>query len=137
MENTEVINKKKFFTRIALLVLFICILNLIILKFHWYYSIWWSDMLMHFLGGLWLGLMFLWLFKPKIINFPEILKIIVAAFLISIFWEIFEIVLNNATLKEPFNTLDTFSDLCFDLSGAFFSVLYFSKRIMIKDDFNI
>ncbi len=137
MENLPKMNKKKLLMRIAILVVFISILNLIILKFHWYYSIWWSDMVMHFLGGFWLGLVFLLFLKPVDTNFKEILKIIFLVLFISVLWEIFEIVLNKATLRDPFNGLDTLSDISFDLSGAFISIFYFLKRIMIKENFKI
>ncbi len=130
-------DKKKILTRIVSLIIFILFLNSIILKFHWYYNIWWSDMLMHFLGGFWLGLVFIYFLKPKDINFSNILKIVLGAFIVSFGWEIFEIFLNNVTLRDPFNSLDTMSDLCFDLSGAIISIFYFSKRIMIKENFKI
>ena len=47
--------------------------------------------------------------------------------------ELFEILVNNMTLQVPFNILDTISDLCFDLSGAFVSILYFTKRIVFSN----
>ena len=137
MESYDYFNKKKLVIRITSLILFISALNFIILKFHWYFSIWWSDMPMHFLGGFWLGLVFLWFLKPKDLSFKVILKIILGVLIIGVLWEIFEVILNRATLQDPFNTLDTLSDICFDLAGGFISIFYFAKRIMIKENFKI
>ena len=58
------------------------------------------------------------------------IKIILGVLWISILWEVFEVILNNNTTLFPFNTLDTFSDICFDLSGGATALLYFSKRII-------
>lgn len=137
MDNFIGINKKKILIRITSLILFISILNLIILKFHWYFSIWWSDMPMHFLGGFWLGLIFIWFLKPKNLTLNAIFKIILGVLIVSLLWEVFEILVNRATIQDPFNTLDTLSDICFDLAGGFISIFYFVKRIMIKENFKI
>ena len=137
MENLAWMNKKKILVRITSLILFICILNFIALKFYWYFSIWYFDMPMHFLGGFWLGLAFIWLFQPKDLSFPTIAKIVLSTLLIGLGWEVFEILVNRATLQDPFNTLDTLSDICFDLAGAFSSILYFAKRIMLKENIKI
>ena len=127
--------KRKLLVRLATLVFFIFIVNYIAKEFYWYSSIWWFDMLMHFLGGLWLGLVFIWLFFGKEINSKLFLKIILGVFLIGFFWEIFEIIVNNFTIKDSFNILDTISDLCFDVAGGIFALwyFYFSKRIMFKE----
>ena len=137
MENFNGMNKKKILIRITSLIFFISFLNLIILKFHWYFSIWWSDMPMHFLGGFWLGLVFLWFLKPKDITFDAIVKIILGVLFISLLWEVFEIVVNRATIQDPFNLLDTLSDIFFDLAGAFSAIFYFAKRIMLKENFKL
>ena len=130
-------DKKKILTRITSLILAIFAMNSLAMKFYWYSSIWWLDMPMHFFGGFWLGLVFIWFLKPKEINLNIILKVILGALLVGIGWEIFEILVNRATIQDPFNTLDTLSDICFDLSGAFISIFYFTKRIMIKEDYKI
>ena len=132
METFTGINKKKILVRITSLILFICVLNFMAMRFYWYTSMWWFDMPMHFLGGLWVGLVFLWLLKPKEFNFLTILKIIFGVLIIGLSWEIFEILVNHLAAQDPFNTLDTLSDLSFDLMGASFSILYFTKRIMLR-----
>ncbi len=132
-------DRKKLLRRAAILVFFIFLLNSLASMFYWYSSIWWFDMPMHFLGGLWLGLIFIWFFKQTEINIKLIFKIILGVFLIGFLWEIFEIIVNNLTLKDTFNTLDTISDLCFDIAGGAFAIwrFYFLQKTMFKLKDNI
>lgn len=125
-------DRKKLLIRLVFLIFFIFLVNLIASEFYWYYSIWYFDMIMHFLGGLWLGLAIFWLFSIKELSLKLILKIVLGVLLISIFWEIFEILVNNIIAQNPFSALDTVSDICFDLAGGILAVIYFLKRIMFK-----
>ena len=125
--------RKKLSIRVGSLVVFIFIVNYLAMNFYWYWSIWWFDMPMHFLGGFWLGLFLIWLFPLEKMSGKMIFKIILGVLLIGIFWEIFEVIVNNNTLQLPFNTLDTLSDIFFDLAGGTFAVFYFLKRIMFLD----
>jgi uncharacterized BrkB/YihY/UPF0761 family membrane protein len=127
-------DKKKLLIRLTSLILFIFAINVLANKFYWYYSIWYFDMPMHFLGGFWLSLALVWLFPLSNVNSKYISKIILGALLIGIFWELFEILFNNYIAQNPFNTLDTLSDIFFDLAGATAGVLYFLKRIMPKEE---
>lgn len=126
------VDRKKLLIRLALLIFFIFLVNLVALKFYWYYSIWYFDMIMHFLGGLWLGLAFIWLFSAKELTSKLIFKIILSVLLIGFLWEIFEIIFYNYVAENPFIILDTVSDICFDLTGGILAVIYFLKRIMFK-----
>lgn len=123
-------DRKKLFKHTTYLIFFIFIVNFLANKFYWYSAIWWSDMPMHFLGGLWLGLILIWLFNFQDLSLRLISKIILGVFLIGVGWEFFEFVFNNYIAKNQFNTLDTISDIFFDLAGGSFAILYFLKRIM-------
>ncbi|MFA6273847.1 MAG: hypothetical protein WC662_01690 [Candidatus Paceibacterota bacterium] len=125
-------DRKKLLLHSTLLVLFIFFINLVALKFYWYYSVWYFDMIMHFLGGFWLGLLFLWILKIQNVSINSILKIILSVFIVGFSWEIFEIIVNNFFAQNPFSFFDTISDLCFDLAGGIFSFFYFYKKIMIN-----
>jgi hypothetical protein len=100
------------------------------MKFYWYSSIWYFDMPMHFLGGVWLGLASIYLFSLKDDSLRSIFKIFFIVLLVGIGWEVFEIFVNKFTIQDPFNFLDTVSDIFFDLSGGCFAILYFIKRTM-------
>ncbi|MFA6585833.1 MAG: hypothetical protein WCS86_01595 [Candidatus Paceibacterota bacterium] len=126
---------KKLAVRLFLLILLIFLVNYSAMQFHWYSSIWYLDMPMHFFGGFWIGLAFIWLFKIKEISFRLILKIISVVLLVGVLWEFFEIVVNNYIILDSFNTLDTLSDIFFDLAGGIFAILYFLKKVsLIKED---
>jgi len=123
-------DRKKLFIRLALLILFIFVLNFIATKLYWYSSIWWFDMPMHFLGGFWIGLALLWLLPIDEPSVKQVFKIMFGVLLIGTAWELFEIVVNNIFAQNPFDLIDTTSDILFDVSGGFASIVYFCSRIM-------
>jgi len=85
---------------------------------------------MHFIGGFWIGLATIYFLAPKAISFRSILIILFSVLLIGVGWELFEIFFNNYIAQNPFNTLDTISDVFFDLAGGSAAILYFLKTIM-------
>ena len=89
---------------------------------------------MHFLGGFWLGLLFLYFFTPQNISSKLIFKVFFFVFLVGTFWEVFEIFTYSITTLYPFDYLDTISDLCFDLMGGGMAIFYFFGRIMFKTE---
>ncbi len=123
---------KILFKRLAYLIAFIFIANFIANKFHWYYTIWWFDMLMHFTGGVWLGLVLIWFLNKRgsslYLDFALIGKVIAWVLLIGLLWEVFEFYFINYVAGNGFDKLDTLSDLLFDLSGGFLVALYFSHK---------
>ena len=124
-------DSKKFLIRLVSLIFFIFFVNYLAMKFYWYSSIWYFDMPMHFLGGLWLGLAIIWFFKVKEVSFKSIFYIILGVLLIGTLWEVFEIFIDKNITGLSFNTLDTFSDIFFDLAGGSFAILYFLKRVIL------
>ncbi|MGH7249489.1 MAG: hypothetical protein ACREGC_00790 [Minisyncoccia bacterium] len=132
-------DRKRLFKILFYLIFFIFIANFLANKFYWYTSIWYFDMIMHFLGGFWVGLLALYLFYSK----KPTLKIITTTLLLVLFigigWEVYEVVVDGLISHNAFNTLDTMSDIFFDLSGGTFSLLYFfyiSKSKITKTEEN-
>jgi len=123
-------DRKKLTKRLVYLILFIFVVNLLANKLYWYYSIWCFDMLMHFLGGFWVGLLFLY-FSPIQKDLNSVVRILLFVLFVSIGWEIYEVLVNDLIARNPFNFLDTMSDIFFDLSGGACAILYYFKRIMI------
>jgi hypothetical protein len=103
------------------------------MKFYWYSSIWYFDMPMHFLGGIWLGLISIYLFPLKNYSLKSIFKIFFIVLLVGVAWEVFEILVNRLTIQDSFNTLDTISDICFDSAGGLFAIFYFLKKVMFVE----
>jgi len=126
------IDRKRLFKTLAFFTILLFVANYLALKFYWYYSIWWSDMLMHFLGGICLGLFLIWLLSYKNssleINLRLICKIFLGVFFIGIFWELYEVLFNNIIAQIPFDALDTIHDIFFDLSGGLCAILYLWKK---------
>lgn len=127
-------NKKKLLKCILYLILFICIINFLANKFYWYSAIWYFDILMHFLGGFWLGLAFIYFFLSKLdsLSFKSVAPILFFVFFIGLGWEVFEYLFNNLIAQNPFDILDTSSDVVFDLIGGFLSILYFLKKLCFQ-----
>ena len=125
-------DRKRLLKHLVFLVFFIFIANLLAQQFYWYFSIWYFDMFMHFLGGFWVGLVFLWFFSRESTSLEPFLqlifKVIFAVLMVGILWEIFEISIDKIIIQNPFNALDTFSDIFFDLTGGLVAVLYFFKK---------
>lgn len=134
------IDRKRLFKTQAYSIILIFILNSIAVKLYFYSSIWYFDMIMHFFGGFWLGLVFLWLFSYKNssleLSLELVFKIILSVLVIGVLWEIFEIIFINIIAQTPFNILDTLSDVFFDLAGCVFVMLYFFKRSEVTISLN-
>ncbi len=129
------IDRKRLFKILAYLIFLLFLLNYIGSKFYWYFSIWWFDMPMHFLGGFCVGIGLIWFFSRPSLRFqlePKALasflfKIFLGVLLIGVLWELFEILFNNIIAQDSFYILDTVSDVFFDLAGGTFATLYFLK----------
>jgi len=128
--------RKTLFTFSSLFVVFIFFLNFIAGKLYWYSSIWWFDILMHFLGGFWLGMFFLWFFYKDLNNATLekkiFLKIILGVLLVGFGWEVYEIIVNDIFAKNTFDLFDTSLDMVCDLVGGVVAY-YFFKNISKKD----
>lgn len=98
--------------------------------FYWYNSIWYFDMLMHFGGGFWVGLFFIYIFSSNQSFSKIIFRVFLSVLIVGALWEVFEFFMNNVIGRVPFDIFDTTLDIFFDLIGGLFSLLYFFKRIM-------
>lgn len=115
----------------CLLVISILILHLLAYQFYWYASMWWFDMLMHTLGGVFLGLIGGVLLSRYISSAHTATifgTILLFVFIVGFGWEVFEYVV-QALIKTTSiaNIPDSISDLLCDLSGGVISI-YFVLR---------
>ena len=107
-------------------------MNWVATIFFWYYTIWWFDIPMHFLGGVFLGLVFGYvLLRHGIKNFSQktFFYGILAIFIVGILWEIFEFNIDTFITFRDQNIIDTLSDICFDLAGGLFALQYLKKYL--------
>jgi hypothetical protein len=93
--------------------------------YDFYWDSFWFDALMHFLGGLAMGMIFLWLwyssglFEKSLPTKREAMIATVAfAMLVGIGWEVFEYVYGIANPVGGNYPVDTFHDLLFDFVGG-------------------
>jgi len=120
---------KTLFKIQAALVGSICVLTFLALEFSWYYSLWYFDIIMHFLGGAWLGLFALWLFPRH-----SLFKILAFVFLFGFGWEVYELVVDYAVVHDfsHFDLCDTLSDLVCDMAGGMVA-FYIVKGSMLRE----
>lgn len=133
-------DRKKLLKHLLFLMFFILALNYIGVKLHWDYTTRWHDMVLHFLGGFWQAILFIWFFSIKDLPFlkpaldpndPKLIhKTIFFVLLIGLLWELFEFYANNYIGIYPFDIIDTSSDVFLDLLGGSVAILYFYKKIM-------
>ncbi len=92
----------------------------------WYWSYWWMDIITHFLGGLFVGLLAFW-FVTRILQFSLSGKklfyyIVGSTILVGIGWEIFEFSAGLVIAQDPIP--DIILDLVMDIIGALSAYLY-------------
>jgi len=127
-----------------LLSLFLIIISVHLLGMYenWYWDISWLDIPMHFFGGFWIVILFLW--ARKHLNFfgnnsflGDFIIILGWVSLIGVFWEFFEFSLDYIWAVKgviPLSQVsisDTLKDLLMDLLGgasAFFIQSFFFER---------
>ncbi len=122
--------------------------NYLAFQYFWYWRIWWFDLVMHFLGGILVGLFCLWYFftfiRPQEVDFSFKLALkvaIIGALTIGLAWELFEFGIDQywaaeigvkslGVLQQGWR--DTLSDLLVDLIGGFFSACLFWRMSQRK-----
>jgi hypothetical protein len=130
-------DSKKLLKYIALLILFIFLLNFLANQFYWYYTIWYFDIIMHFLGGYWVGLLAAYLFAWDAPTAPSVLKILGFVLLVGVGWEFFEIFSDKIASVNYFFLSDTLSDILFDFLGGTGALLFLFKKIMMSRLFKV
>lgn len=106
--------------------------------FHWigttelyYWTYFWYDIPMHFLGGAWVVLATLWisempparLLKP----FLSVMYLLGMALFVGVAWEVYEVVFGIADMHAIGYVRDTVLDLIMDTSGALIVALVWSR----------
>lgn len=123
--------EKRFFVGT---IVFIGILHLFATLFHWYFFLWWYDVMMHAFGGFAMGiaavLFWRWVgvknLHPHAEFFARLVFVIGFVAIIGICWEWMEALCDVWVFPAPdpvhatqLGLVDTMLDLYFDLFGAF------------------
>lgn len=125
------IKEKRLLHTLLFLVLFVFISNKVAMNYDLFGIVWWFDMPMHFLGGIFLGFLVLFLilfrnffYKKEMSLATLFLRCVVGVLFFSVGWEIFEKGIDTFITFKSFNLLDTASDIFFDLAGGISAFLY-------------
>ena len=106
-------------------------LNQIALVFYFYWTLAWYDIMMHFLGGLTIGVFLICIFRIANIRTRSFLTIFLLAMFISVDWEIFEYVNDIIDPTENY-AMDTAYDLVMDALGITAAYLLTNARKPIQ-----
>ncbi len=123
-------SRKNILSLLASSIIFLCIVNFIAIKGLWYYLFWYFDMLMHFIGGMTVLFLIVYIFYSRISsrsNLP-IGILILSVFIIGFGWELYEQLISMLISHNPQIYLDSISDLFFDLAGGILGLLYISRK---------
>ena len=98
-----------------------------------YWKYWWFDIVMHFLGGAIVAVLYLWfvrfVFPVRDARFSGVAFTLLFTFIVGIMWEVFELAIGVDTeFTGQQKLFDTALDLVMDLSGAILAYATF-KRI--------
>ena len=99
-------------------------------KLYLYWTVIWMDLVMHFLGGVWVVLVILWIWSIRknfiLPNKTKTLKIcIVGVMIVGLLWEVYELLIGAVRPSEGYRYwADTSSDLIMDYVGAIFGGFY-------------
>lgn len=129
-------SKKLYLYELLLVSILVSVLHFIALKFYLYWSTNWFDVLMHFLGGLVIGLIALYLIYSFSISreysekhgFITIVHILSLVLVVGLMWELWELFMGFSLVLEDLS--DTILDLIMDTLGGLFAFLY--SRIKIN-----
>lgn len=137
MENKVTLLQKKIIWRGMLVSLATLFLNFLGSRLDLYSILWWYDMPMHFLGGLFSSLIIIyvllnysWFVNLKIVK--KVLLVLFLVFVVGILWEGYELFFAIIT-KQKQILLDSTSDIFFDIAGGIQGILVYLKHKNLID----
>ena len=111
----------RYFAPSFALIILIALLHYLALDRAYYWTIAWYDIMMHFLGGLWVALAVLWVARTERIAFLVSCRwksILAAVLVVGILWEVYELLFGLTFVSDPEYWGDTTLDLVMDLIGG-------------------
>ncbi|TSC71754.1 MAG: hypothetical protein G01um101448_1100 [Parcubacteria group bacterium Gr01-1014_48] len=110
----------------------IAVLHFVALYFHLYWSLWWFDIVMHFLGGAWVAAFTLWYLSHSLQSTYGKMKgagvIVLATLCVGILWEVYEYFFGISLVGKDAYIVDTTLDIIMDLTGALTASALFISR---------
>ena len=135
-------SRHRLLSILAMLVCAIALMHGAAIVFSLYWTLWWYDIVLHFLGGIFIGLLVLWVrllsgyfSAPSFLWSPGRLFLFTLfwTFIIGVGWEVFEWLAGNTWSIEGY-WLDTTLDVVLDLIGGIAGFLYFIHKHISHDE---
>jgi len=99
------------------------VLNSVALNLYLYWTVGWYDVMMHFLGGLTIGVLVMWVLGFENRSWKNFLIAFIAVLIVGVGWEIFEYI-NGMTFSTEKYAEDVFHDIVMDSLGAIVAYLF-------------
>ena len=132
------IYRKKLFGEIVGLSVAVAIIHYFACEYSLYWAISWFDILMHFLGGLLMGFIALFVFfTSEKISFPKNNRVLIFSLtigfvlIVGLIWELWELFVGFSDVLNDVG--DTILDLIMDTAGAIVAYLLTIKKIWIRN----
>jgi|GEM_PF-440396 len=117
--------RASFASTLVLLIIFIAGLHIAAMRFNLYFSIWWFDIPMHFLGGLWSGLFVIFYSllrthsRGEAPSHTRVLCVgLGAAIVFGLAWELYEYLFGFTFTTKSSYGFDTIVDMILDMLGG-------------------
>ena len=110
-----------------LLALLLFILHYTGMTLYLYWTFWWYDYITHFLGGLVIGVLAMWVLNFEKRTLSSFLILFTSVMVVGGAWEIFEYV-NGLTFSTQEYPIDTTIDFVMDALGAISAYFLFISR---------
>lgn len=124
---------KKLLFKACILIFFIWLVHTLANTFYWYSAIWWFDIPMHIMGGMFLALTAGALFFKTLLPLPfkERMVIILLFVLIAgLGWELFEYFVQNFIKGDQLASFpDSVKDMMMDLFGGVVASYFVFRRL--------
>lgn len=126
--------RKPLFKQTFSLLVLIGITDFFANTFYLYWTVWWIDIIMHFVSGVCVGMAGVLVWQYFFDENISLVKSIKLAFLFSlsvgILWEVFELSFEVTSFKDGVDYItDTTSDVILDISGGLLGGLYGHKLL--------
>lgn len=130
-------SRERLLRTLAALVCVIAVFHIAATLFYLYWKFWWYDMLLHFLGGIFIALLVLWIrffsgyfgVPPIPLQHKALRFALLATLCIGVGWEVFERALGHTWSVEGY-WLDTSIDIALDVAGGLVGFLFFKRRYL-------
>lgn len=124
---------RKLFLAACFLIFFIWLVNVMANRFYWYSAMWWFDIPMHILGGIFLGLFFGALCFKRIVGLSQkevLILLLLFVFVGGLGWEVFEYAVQTLIKGTALaNIPDSIKDMLMDLIGGCIASLFVLRAL--------